>query len=420
MASGAIREPGGLAEPRRVGANVAALALILALVAGALIWQKPWVEEAPPAVPIPADARVLLSDQFDALNRADTEAEFARAAGSGPAARTFAADVWDARRRLGITTVRLDYKRGGTAADRADGSTSVVVSVRWASWSDSPWGRMTATEVPVRFRAVPRRGGFDIVAAESEGRQPLPPWLAGRAAVHAAGHASVLTLDGGSPKVDAVPLAREAFDTVSRLWPGATPRLTVIVPRTRAGAAALLGDNAAGVRQLAAVTTPIGDGGSAVVINPSEWVTMDQRAQQVVMTHEAVHVMTGTVGRPVNKLVAEGFADYIALLGDKRPLSVTAGQILRRVKTSGAPKELPSSADFDESVEGLGAVYESAWLLFRMLGDEFGSEAVIGFYRSVLDGAPVETAAQQGFGLTIDELTTQWRAYLTKSASTVS
>jgi hypothetical protein len=147
---------------------------------------------------------------------------------------------------------------------------------------------------------------------------------------------------------------------------------------------------------------------------------MDDRAQQVVMTHEAVHAMTGTVGRPINKLVAEGFADYIALYDDKRPLAVSAGQILRRVQATGAPRKLPSSADFDESADGLGAVYESAWLLFRMLGDDYGRDAVVSFYRLVLNGSALEPASQQAFGLTVDELTKQWRAYLTKSASTVS
>ena len=45
---------------------------------------------------------------------------------------------------------------------------------------------------------------------------------------------------------------------------------------------------------------------------------------------------------------------------------------------------------------------------------------MVGFYRAVIGGAPVERALEASFGLTVDELTAQWRAYLTKSASTVS
>ena len=38
---------------------------------------------------------------------------------------------------------------------------------------------------------------------------------------------------------------------------------------------------------------------------------------------------------------------------------------------SSAPKALPSAEDFARGDHGLGAVYESAWLVFRMLGERF-------------------------------------------------
>ena len=415
-----------MADSRRANtnaaANVAAVALILALVAGVLVWQKPWTSKPQPADPIPPHAGVILDGQFDALSGASSRSAFVKAAGSSAAARRFAADVWAARRDLGIGTVAMNYDRGGTAPDRADGSTSARVVVRWASSTRSPWGATQPSTVPVRFRAVPRGRHFEIVAAEPAGDNQLPPWLAGRARVETSGVASVVTIDGGSDDVDAVPMARAAARKVTRLWPGSRPKLCVIVPHTRQGAAALLGDTSKDVRQLASVTTAIAEDGqaAAIVINPVEWATMDPSAQQIVMTHEAVHAMTGAVGRRVNKLVAEGFADYIALYGDRRPLAVSAGQILRRVEVSGAPRQLPSSADFSESADGLGAVYESAWMLFRMLGEQFGKDAVVAFYRQVLDGAGLESATRQSFGLTVAELTGRWRSYLTKSASMVS
>ena len=65
---------------------------------------------------------------------------------------------------------------------------------------------------------------------------------------------------------------------------------------------------------------------------------MDDRAQRVVMTHEATHVLTGIVRSHIELWVAEGFADYVALHDDTAPLSVSAGQILRKVKVDGAPK----------------------------------------------------------------------------------
>ena len=405
-----------------VAANAAAVALLLALIAGLLLWQRPWVGEPPPLDPVPPHASVLLQRQFDALSDADSAASFITAAGSSEPAKRFARDAWLARRALGITGVRMDYKRGGTAPDRADGSTSARVMVRWTGSARSPWGASKRTEVPVRFRLHPHGRSFDVVSATSESKAALPPWLAGQVTLDRFGQSSVVTIDGGSDKVNAGPMARRALAKVRALWPQASGRLCVIVPPSPAAAAALLGETRAGVRQLAAVTTSIDESAdaAAVIVNPGQWATMDPQAQQVVMTHEAVHALTGTVGRDVNRLVAEGFADYIALYGDRRPLAVTAGQVLRQVKVSGPPKRLPDAGDFDESTEGLGAVYESAWMLFRMMGDEFGKDAVIGLYRLVLDGAGFPAAAQQALGLTVDEVTDRWRAYLTKSASTVS
>jgi hypothetical protein len=405
-----------------LAANAVAVALLAALVAGLLLWQRPWADEAPPLDPVPPHASVLLNSQFDALTAAHSGAAFVKAAGSSEAAERFARDAWLARRQLGVTGVRMDYKGGGVAADRPDGSTSARVMVRWAVSADSPWGPSKRTEVPVRFRLRPHGKAFDVVSATSEGRAALPPWLAGHVTLDRFGQSAVVTIGGGSDKVAAGPMARRALAKVRALWPGASGRLCVIVPPSPAAAAAMLGDTRAGVRQLAAVTTAIDGsaGTAAVIVNPGQWATMDPQAQQVVMTHEAVHALTGTVGRDVNRLVAEGFADYIALYGDKRPLAVTAGQVLRQVAVSGPPKRLPDAGDFDEATEGLGAVYESAWMLFRMLGEQFGKDPVIGLYRLVLDGAGFPAATQQALGLTVDEVTARWRAYLTKSASTVS
>jgi hypothetical protein len=427
MASADTHEPAGLADSDRPGrntaANAGAIAVILALVAGVLLWQKPWVDDEPRAVEsIPADARLVLERQFDALTAAYNEADFVKAAGTSAAARDFAHDAWQARRLLGISRVAMEYQRGGEVADRADGSTSARVTVSWAGSSRSPWGASQPVEVPVRFRAVPDGDGFNLVSATSTDGEQLPPWLAGEVEVDRRGQASVVTIDGGSDAVNAGPMVSAAVRKVTSLWPGARRRLCVIVPRTPGTAAALLGNARRDVQQIAAVTTPIaGDAeASAVVLNPVQWPTMDTHAQQVVTTHEAVHALTGTSGRDVDVLVAEGFADYIALYGDKRSLAVSAGQILRDVKQNGPPKRLPAAKDFDASTNGLGAVYESSWMLFRMLGEQFGKDAIIEFYRLALEGARFAVGAQQVFGLGVDEITERWQAYLTKSASTVS
>jgi hypothetical protein len=147
---------------------------------------------------------------------------------------------------------------------------------------------------------------------------------------------------------------------------------------------------------------------------------MDDRAQRIVMTHEATHVLTGIVRSRIELWVAEGFADYVALHDDKAPLSVSAGQILRKVKADGGPRSFPSAKDFDESTHGLSTVYEAAWMIFRMLGEQHGDAAVRGFYGDVVAGRSVDAAARQWFGTSVAGITADWRRYLTKSASTVS
>ena len=147
---------------------------------------------------------------------------------------------------------------------------------------------------------------------------------------------------------------------------------------------------------------------------------MDARAAQVVLSHEATHLLTGAVGHTAEPWVMEGFADFVALHDDKAPLSLSAGQALRQVKKDGAPKALPSADDFGRVDYGLGAVYESAWMIFRMLGEHHDDATVVRFYRDVLSGTDVGKAVRRAFDLSIDQLTAQWRDYLTKSASTVS
>jgi hypothetical protein len=402
-----------LAERSRLTANLAAVGLLLALVAGVLAWQRPWASSDGSGTPstIPADARARLARQFQELTDAPSREAFVRAAGDSEFARRAAGDIWDARRALDVQDVTFSYRRGGEVPDRADGSTSARVKVSWRDGSST-----------VRFRLAPSADGYDVVTVSKYGDNPLPVWLAGRVDVERASGATVITLDGGDDDIDAVALARHAASTVHRLVPAARGRLTLVLPHMPTTTAAVLGRPTRAVAQIAAVSTALGGakGAPAVVLNPKLFGAMDDRAQRVVMTHEATHVLTGIVRRHIELWVAEGFADYVALHDDTAPLSVSAGQILRKVKADGAPKTLPSAKDFDESTHGLGAVYEAAWMIFRMLGEQHGDPAVRGFYADVAGGQTVNDAARRWFGTSVAGITADWRRYLTKSASTVS
>jgi len=409
----ATREPGGLAEKNRLTANVAAVGLLLALVAGVLAWQRPWVsaDSTGTTSTIPADARARLARQLKKLTDAQSRAAFVTAAGDSDAAHRAGGDIWDARQALDVEGVTFTYRRGGEAPDRTDGSTSVMVEVTWRGGAST-----------VRFRLVPATDGFDLVSASKYGKDALPLWLAGRVGVERTPDATVIAIDGGDDDIESVALARQAARTVHDLVPDAQGRFTVVLPATPRTTAAVLGRPLRDVAQIAAVSTALGGrkGTPAVVLNPTLFGGMDERAQRVVMTHEATHVLTGVVRSRIELWVAEGFADYVALHDDTAPLSVSAGQILRKVKADGAPRTLPSAKDFDESTHGLGTVYEAAWMIFRMLGEQHGDTAVRGFYADVVGGRPVDTAARQWFGTSVTGITADWRRYLTKSASTVS
>jgi hypothetical protein len=277
-------------------------------------------------------------------------------------------------------------------------------------------------DATVRFRVDPRRDGtFAIRSATSEA--PLPLWLAGRVEVQKKPGVRVIAVDGGAPGLDVMSMARTAARTVRSVMPAVRGDLTVVSPATRALTASLVGRSQKDVEPVAAVTTTV-DGGTrtarVIVLNPDQFRTMDARAAQVVISHEATHQLTDAVGRSPEPWVAEGFADFVALHDDDAPLSLSAGQALRAVREEGAPRELPSAADFGGAGRVLGAVYEEAWLVFRMLGERFDDATIVRFYRDVLGGDSADEAARADLGLTVDQITRQWRTYLTNKASTVS
>ena len=403
---------------------------VLVVVALAIVlWQQPWRSESTTATPAPpADAAQVLRTQAQALTDARSRAELRAAAGPGREARTWADDVWSAEQTLGVTGARWTYLRGGDAADRPDGSTSAVLQVDWQPARGSVLSRGSVASAQVELRLVPTRDGrFSIRSAHGHDQDRLPVWLAGRITLTEAAGAHVVTIDGGVPDVDSVRQTERAQGQVDRVVPRAqrarsAGRLLVVAPPTRSLAAQLLGRPARDVEQIAAVTTTL-DGrpstAPVIILNPALFATMDARAQQVVMSHEATHLLVGTSGN-LPAWVAEGFADFVALHDDRAPLSLSAGQILRQVEDEGAPRALPQQSDFDGTTHGLGATYESAWMAFRMLAQREGTPAVVAFYVAVRDGTDVEVAARQHLGLSLAQITQQWRAYLTKSASIVS
>ena len=399
--------------------------VLLALAAGLLVWQRPWQDSADAVVAIPEDADSVLTAQFRALSEASTEKAFATAAGATPSARTFARNAWSAREALGATQIELRYVMGGDVADRLDGSSVATVEVTWQPGEVSGLADASRHSSSVRFRMAPQKGGTFAVVSASSATEPLPIWLAGKVTLERQSGVGVIRLDGGDAEQPVETMATTARDAVLEVVPHTSGTLTVISPHTQAEMAQLVGQKITDVRQIAAVTTRLDGGsdtsvGAVVVLNPAVFATMDRRAAQVVLTHEATHLLTKAVGTRAETWVVEGFADFVALHDDSASLSLSAGQILAEVKAGKGPKHLPTAADFSATEHGLGAVYESAWMIFRMLAGRYGDAKVDIFYAQVLGGTSLDRALSSSFGLTSAQLTTEWRSYLAKSASTVS
>jgi hypothetical protein len=405
-----------------------AAVLVLALLAGVLLlWQRPWASSSDDATSaeLPSDVSSRLTGQLRSLAAADNQRAFVGTSGSLPGAARFGRRTWSSLRALGATDLDLRYVRGGEVADRADGSAEAVVDVSWRAGRESGLGAEALHRSTVALRIAPQAdGGLSIVGAASR-KGPLPLWLAGRVEVEHGRGAVVVTVDGGDGSFPLVSMGEVARDAVTRVVPKAAGEVTVVMPHTQGQAAMLLGQEADTVAPIAAVATRLDDRSSArardvVVLNPRVFTTMNQRAAQVVLTHEATHLLTGAVGTRAATWVVEGFADFVALHDDTEPLSVSAGQVLSQVRDGQVPQQLPDAEQFSSAGRGLGAVYESTWMIFRMLGERYPDSSIVELYRSVLAGRPVARALDASTGLSVEQLTAQWRRYLTKSASTVS
>ena len=389
-----------------------------------LLWQRPWQSSPDKIAEIPANASALLTQQFRELSGASSESEFADAAGKTKAARTFAREAWSARESLGARDVGLRYITGGDVADRADGSTNATVEVSWIAGTGSGLAGETRTST-VQFRLDPQADGTFAVRSVKAASGSLPLWLAGKVTVHDQSGSVVIAVDGGVADHPIEEMTANASEAVDDVIGGATGKVVVVAPHTQEQMAHLVGRKVADVAQIAAVTTNLDGsngtaGGTVILLNPTIFATMDQRAAQVVLSHEATHLLTSAVGTTAETWVVEGFADFVALHDDKAPLSLSAGQILHEVKANKTPQHLPTSADFASTSHGLGAVYESAWMIFRMLGETHSDAEIVAFYDKVLGGTPLTRALSTSFDLTVDQLTTAWQHYLVKSASTVS
>ncbi|MFG1944678.1 hypothetical protein [Nonomuraea sp. NPDC048826] len=182
---------------------------------------------------------------------------------------------------------------------------------------------------------------------------------------------------------------------------GGTVRPLVLVPASGAEAARLAGTG--GVDGLAAVAD-----GRRVIVVPEGFARLNPVGRDVVLAHELTHVAAGTGGLPV--WLYEGFADYVAYRDSGLPVTVAAAELAAEVRAGRLPGDLPGPADFGARGDAQARAYQGAWLACRYLAARMGEGTLVRLYREARSAGAGRALA--AYGLTIGELTREWRAYV--------
>ena len=288
---------------------------------------------------------------------------------------------------------------------------SVQVSYRLGGYDANE----TRTSVDMTFT----KGDQTTITAIGDEAESTPLWLSQALGVRRSDNTLVLAVD----EFAGADLDRISTQTVEALRlvgkviadPGS---LVVEIPGSASELDRLLSARPGEYADVAAVAaTPDGSlvPGSPVhvFINPDVFMQMDRQGAQVVLTHEATHVVMGALFVDLPGWLREGFADYVAFAHAGVPVEVGAKAFLHDVRVNGLPSELPTDADLDPRAKGFATFYEASWLVCRTIAERFGEPSLVSFYRAVSDGADPDEAMRSVLGINEVGLLQLWRADLT-------
>lgn len=425
---------------------VVAIAAVLAAGGGALTWQAGHgtlpAEQAPRATTAGAPStsagraeshRASLATLLAARSRAvlghDKAAFLATVDPAEKAFRDKQATVFDRVARVPLGSWEYDYAGegpglgGARAAALPKGSwvARVILHYKYAG-GDSPVDREQYLTV------VPRDGrwliaGDDDVAASGLATE-RDIWDLGPIDVVRGRHSLVIGDARPAALRDYADDADRSVRDVDAVWKKDwSRRPVVIVPKSQADMATIIGSDGDGLDQIAAVTTGYSVSGPTrgdrVVINPSAWKGLGDLGRRVVMAHEVTHLATRAITvHAVPIWLSEGFADYVAYQAVDVPTRVVASDVLDQVREGKGPKRLPEDGDFDAARGDLAPAYEGAWLACRMLAERYGQAKLIALYVALADrdsGLP-EKDIRRVLGISEDKLVADWRAYLAQQA----
>ena len=432
----AARPPGAPGPARELGRGVVGAVVVFAVVVGAVWWTTSTdstdsaSSDSPPSSGPPLDETErdeLATELLQSLKRSwlrRDQTGFVDAAGDSDAGRGWAGHVYDTLDDLGVRWIDLRYVAADSESVADPFGFTADVEVRWeiAAGPEHQTYRTAPVVVPLRFSYEDDE--IAVVGLDSQTHDPVPVWLTGPVDIASArggtcvGVPDDVDLDTCTRLID---VALEDLTRVVSADEVAARPVVIMVPDSDNTAASLLGQDTDDLEQIAAVTTTL-DGSSSkrapaqVVLNPEVFDDLSRKAAQLVVSHEVTHAATGVTVASIELWVAEGFADYVALASGRIPVERAASQILSYVREHEVPAHLPRARQFASDRHGLGRTYESAWLIFRMLGDYYGDDAVVAFYDEVRTGTAVEAALVDTVGLDLEGLTASWQDYLTTLA----
>jgi hypothetical protein len=233
-----------------------------------------------------------------------------------------------------ITDIGLRYLSAADGPVTDEGWRAMVE----VTWRHDGFDGQAAARGNIEFGFVDHGAAIASIGAEN-GLTPL--WLQGPVVTERGGGVLVIGVDGQDVTTIHRP-AREAVAATAATF-GGTPRLVVQAPGDRDSLHRAIGAPAEEYDAVAAVVT--GADGALVAgtplhifLNPAVYDDLDEVAAQVVMTHEAVHVVTeAPFARAVPLWLHEGIADVIALADADLPVHRKAAQIIDRVRSEGVP-----------------------------------------------------------------------------------
>ena len=270
-----------------------------------------------------------------------------------------------------------------------------------------------------------RAGLAGLADSPDPGATSRPLWLTQQIRVVTGPGATVIAgsrrtnLSGWLQRAESAEAAvrKRIGESASSRW---STGLVIELPSDQEAFDQALGVKAGSYDQIAAVAWPQGPDPSTaavrVVVNPGPAASLDDERLAVLITHEATHVLTRSADSPAPMWLVEGLADWVAFDRIPSVAAPTRDLVLDKVRSDGAPKTLPSDADFRPDAADLNLTYGRAWLLCSFIAEESSADDLVRLYAEIDGGTPVAAAMEDVFGMDEQTLLQRWQSWLVRDA----